>query len=114
MHSGPVQEVVITGKASLDFLPILKCWPKDGGRFITLPQVITRNPQTGVRNVGMYRLQVVDNSTLLVHWQRHKGGADHALRARNLKQERIPAVDRVGRRSGIDVVRLGPPPAGNR
>ena len=96
VKTGPVQDFVIKGKASLDFLPILKCWPKDGGRFITLPQVITRNPQTGVRNVGMYRLQVVDHSTLLVHWQRHKGGADHALRAKNLKQARIPAVIALG------------------
>jgi 4-hydroxy-3-polyprenylbenzoate decarboxylase len=96
VKNGPVQDYVIKGKASLDFLPILKCWPKDGGRFITLPQVITRSPQTGVRNVGMYRLQVVDQSTLLVHWQRHKGGADHAQRAKNLKQERIPAVIALG------------------
>jgi 4-hydroxy-3-polyprenylbenzoate decarboxylase len=96
VKSGPVQEFVVQGKASLEFLPILKCWPEDGGRFITLPQVITRNPQTGVRNVGMYRLQVVDSSTLLVHWQRHKGGADHAQRAKSLKQERIPAVIALG------------------
>jgi 4-hydroxy-3-polyprenylbenzoate decarboxylase len=88
----PVQEYVIRGKASLDFLPILKCWPKDGGRFITLPQVITRNPQTGARNVGMYRLQVADRSTLLVHWQRHKGGADHAQRAQTAQQTQIPAA----------------------
>jgi 4-hydroxy-3-polyprenylbenzoate decarboxylase len=96
VKSGPVQDYVIHGKASLDFLPILKCWPKDGGRFITLPQVITRNPQTGVRNVGMYRLQVVDSSTLLVHWQRHKGGAEHERRAKELKLERIPAVIALG------------------
>jgi 4-hydroxy-3-polyprenylbenzoate decarboxylase len=96
VKNGPVQDYVIRGKASLDFLPILKCWPKDGGRFITLPQVITRNPQTGVRNVGMYRLQVVDSSTLLVHWQRHKGGADHEHRAKDLHLDRIPAVIALG------------------
>ena len=89
---GPVQDVIETESPSLDFLPILKCWPGDGGRFITLPQVITRNPQTGIRNVGMYRLQVVDERTLLVHWQRHKGGADHEQRARSLQQTRIPAA----------------------
>jgi 4-hydroxy-3-polyprenylbenzoate decarboxylase len=87
-----VQEVVEIENPSLDCLPILKCWPKDGGRFITLPQVITRNPQTGVRNVGMYRMQVVDERTLIVHWQRHKGGADHENRARALQQTRIPAA----------------------
>ena len=88
----PVQNVVITENPSLDFLPILKCWPNDGGRFITLPQVITRNPHSGVRNVGMYRLQVIDGQTLLVHWQRHKGGAEHEQRARALAQTRIPAA----------------------
>ncbi len=92
VRRAPVQEIVITENPSLDFLPVLKCWPKDGGRFITLPQVITRNPETGVRNVGMYRLQVVDSQTLLVHWQRHKGGAEHEQRARQLAQTRIPAA----------------------
>jgi len=89
---GAVQSVVIDQNPSLDFLPILKCWPNDGGRFITLPQVITRNPKTGVRNVGMYRLQVIDSQTLLVHWQRHKGGAEHEQRALALDQTRIPAA----------------------
>ena len=88
----PVQEIVKTENPSLDFLPILQCWPKDGGRFITLPQVITRDPQTNVRNVGMYRLQVVDDKTLLVHWQRHKGGAEHERIAKRIKKEQIPAV----------------------
>jgi 4-hydroxy-3-polyprenylbenzoate decarboxylase len=92
VRSAPVQEVIETASPSLDILPILKCWPKDGGRFITLPQVITRNPQSGVRNVGMYRLQEVDERTLIVHWQRHKGGADHEQRARKLHTTRIPAA----------------------
>jgi 4-hydroxy-3-polyprenylbenzoate decarboxylase len=92
VRSAPVQEVIETDAPTLDALPVLKCWPKDGGRFITLPQVITRNPQTGVRNVGMYRLQVVDETTLIVHWQRHKGGADHEQRARALELARIPAA----------------------
>jgi 4-hydroxy-3-polyprenylbenzoate decarboxylase len=88
----PVQEVVHTKHATLDILPILKSWPKDGGPFITLPQVITRDPQTGVRNVGMYRLQVVDSQTLLVHWQRHKGGAEHERLARQIHKDHIPAA----------------------
>jgi 4-hydroxy-3-polyprenylbenzoate decarboxylase len=81
VRRAPVQEVVHRQSASLEALPILQCWPKDGGRFITLPQVITRDPRSGVRNVGMYRLQVLDERTLLVHWQRHKGGAEHERRA---------------------------------
>ena len=82
-RDAPVQEVVLTGEqATVDGLPILQCWPKDGGRFITLPTVITRDPQTGTRNVGMYRLQVYDGRTLGMHWQLHKGGAEHQRSAR--------------------------------
>ncbi len=89
---GPVQEVVETENPSLDFLPILHCWPEDVAPFITLPQVITRDPQTQVRNVGMYRLQVVNENTLLLHWQRHKGGAEHARVAGVIDQEKIPVA----------------------
>ncbi|HEY5671306.1 MAG TPA: menaquinone biosynthesis decarboxylase [Anaerolineales bacterium] len=95
VRRAPVQEVVHIEDASLDKLPILQCWPKDGGRFITLPQVITRDPQTGARNVGMYRLQVVDSRTLMMHWQRHKGGAEHerkALQAGYTPAQHIPAA----------------------
>ena len=88
----PAQEIVQKENPSLEFLPILQCWPQDGGRFITVPQVITRDPQSGTRNVGMYRLQVVDERTLLVHWQRHKGGAEHERVAQSLQKERIPAA----------------------
>ncbi len=87
-----VQENIETQNPSIDFLPVLKCWPQDGGRFITLPQVITRDPQSGIRNVGMYRLQVLDGKTLLVHWQRHKGGAEHERLARAIQQAQIPAA----------------------
>jgi 4-hydroxy-3-polyprenylbenzoate decarboxylase len=90
VRNAPVQEVVHTEDLSLDRLPILQCWPKDGGRFITLPQVITRDPQSGARNVGMYRLQVLDERTLLVHWQRHKGGAEHERKARELSDGSKP------------------------
>src|SRR5947208_10394877 len=62
---------------SLHDLPILKCWPKDGGRFITLPNVHTRDPESGARNVGMYRMQVYDGRTTGMHWQVHKVGASH-------------------------------------
>ena len=92
VSSAPVQQVVHTDDSSLKTLPILKCWPQDGGQFITLPQVITRDPQTGIRNVGMYRLQVVDERTLLVHWQRHKGGAEHERVARQIHTDIIPAA----------------------
>jgi 4-hydroxy-3-polyprenylbenzoate decarboxylase len=92
VRRAPAQAVKITAEPALDFLPILKSWPSDGGPFITLPQVITRDPQSGVRNVGMYRLQVIDRQTLLVHWQRHKGGAEHERVAHATQKERIPAA----------------------
>ena len=73
----PCHEVIETAAPSLAELPILQCWPGDGGRYITMPAVFTRDPRTGARNVGMYRLQVVDDQTLGMHWQTHKGGAEH-------------------------------------
>ncbi len=93
VRRAPVQEIVERcGDASLDLLPILTCWPGDGGPFVTLPQVVTRDPVKGVRNVGMYRLQKVDRRTLLVHWQRHKGGAEHERVAVEQEKPRIPAA----------------------
>ncbi|HZY26492.1 MAG TPA: menaquinone biosynthesis decarboxylase, partial [Bacteroidales bacterium] len=61
----------------LDIFPILKCWPHDGGRFITLPMVHTKHPETGSTNVGMYRMQILNKNTTGMHWQRHKTGANH-------------------------------------
>jgi len=92
VRRAPIQEVVVEEDFSLGFLPVLQCWPKDGGRFITLPQVITRDPVTHARNVGLYRLQVIDERTLIVHWQRHKGGAEHERVARAAGQDHIPAA----------------------
>ncbi len=75
---GRCQEVVLRGEdAKLSLLPILKCWPCDGGRFITLPMVNTIDPHTGGRNVGMYRMQVLDDQTTGMHWHIHKTGARH-------------------------------------
>lgn len=92
----PCQEVVITDHPSLDILPLLTCWPGDGGPYITLPQVITRDPVTGQRNVGMYRLQKYDARTLGMHWQRHKGGAEHEREAREQKKATIPCAIALG------------------
>ena len=77
MPSGPCKEVIRRDNFSLLDLPILQCWPKDAGRFITLPCVITRDPKTGKRNVGMYRMQVYDARTTGMHWQRQKVAAEH-------------------------------------
>jgi len=77
VKGGPVKDVIETDKLSLARLPIMKCWPQDGGRFITFPMVVTRSPKTGRRNVGCYRMQVYDERTTGMHWQIHKGGAEH-------------------------------------
>ncbi len=73
----PCQEVVNTESPSLDALPILKSWPDDGGKFITFPLVFTKNPNSGIRNCGMYRMHVYDETTTGMHWHIHKHGAKH-------------------------------------
>ena len=78
--SGPCKHVIRRDGFSLSEYPILQCWPQDGGRFITLPLVFTRNPDTGKRNCGMYRMQVYDDRTTGMHWQTHKQGAEHYRR----------------------------------
>src|SRR5437868_1927272 len=75
--TGPCKEVIKRDNFSLFDLPIIQCWPKDAGRFITLPCVVTRDPKSGKRNVGMYRMQVYDDKTAGMHWQRQKVGAEH-------------------------------------
>jgi 4-hydroxy-3-polyprenylbenzoate decarboxylase len=80
----PCKQVILRDNFDLNQFPILKCWPHDGGRFITLPCVHTRDPKSGKRNIGMYRMQVYDGQTTGMHWQRQKVAAEHyreALRA---------------------------------
>jgi 4-hydroxy-3-polyprenylbenzoate decarboxylase len=76
VRKGKCQEVMHRDP-DLAILPVLKCWPHDGGRFITLPMVHTMHPETGKPNVGMYRMQLLDRNTTAMHWQRHKTGANH-------------------------------------
>src|ERR1700686_4731397 len=82
VSKGPCQEVIRRENFSLDYFPILKCRPDDGGRYITLPMVFSRNPETGKRNCGCYRLQIYDERTTGMHWQTHKQGAEHYRRMR--------------------------------
>src|SRR5271157_4034665 len=98
VKDGACKEVVHQGSDVnlLDF-PILKCWPQDGGRFITFPLVFTKNPETGKRNVGMYRMQIYDERTTGMHWQTQKHGAEHFRRARAKNPEgRIPVSVAIG------------------
>ncbi|MDN5364414.1 MAG: 4-hydroxy-3-polyprenylbenzoate decarboxylase [Eubacteriales bacterium] len=85
VKTGPVKEVILKGdEVDLFKFPILKSWPKDGGRFITLPLVITKDPVTGRRNVGMYRMQVYDRKTTGMHWHMHHDGAENFRLAKEM------------------------------
>ncbi len=98
VKDGPCKEIIRKGNDInlLDF-PILKCWPQDGGRFITFPLVFTKSPITGKRNVGMYRMHVYDERTTGMHWQTQKHGAEHFRRARAANPEgRIPVSVAIG------------------
>ena len=90
-----IQHPTSNGEATLLGLPILKCWPQDGGRFITFPCVHTRDPDTGERNLGMYRMQVYDGQTTGMHWQVHKVGARHGKRYYE-RGERMPVAVTIG------------------
>ena len=90
------QEVVWRdGDVDLDKLPLMKCWPEDGGAYITFPMVITRDPKRGIRNVGMYRIMQTGKTTLAMHWQRHKVGAAH-WRQMAERGERMPVCIALG------------------
>jgi 4-hydroxy-3-polyprenylbenzoate decarboxylase len=93
VSDGPCKEAIhrFNDSFSLNDLPVLVCWPKDGGRFITLPMVYTKDPDTGERNVGMYRMQVFDGQTTGMHWQVHKVGARHGRRYYQ-RNERMPVA----------------------
>ena len=89
----PCQEIVLEGDAvDLEALPVMTTWPKDGGPFFTLPNVITKDPDTGARNIGMYRMQRIDRKTTAMHWQVHKTGARHFRRAKELGKRLEVAV----------------------
>ena len=96
VKKAPCQEVVITDNPTLDKFPILKCWPQDGGPFITLPLVFTRNPKTGKRNVGMYRLQKYDGQTTGMHWHLHKDGASNYRAYQEMGKDKIEVAVAIG------------------
>ena len=97
VRSGPVKEVIKKDGFSLLDYPVLQCWPGDAGRFITLPLVFTKNPETGKRNVGVYRMQVYDERSTGMHWQTHKQGAEHYRRRLAAgKEERMEVAVAIG------------------
>ena len=119
VETGPCKEVIKKGEFSLFDFPILQCWPKDGGRFITLPSVITKDPKTGKRNVGVYRMQIYDSQSAGMHWQRQKGGAEHyreQMRRKAAEEAEHPltaALDMMARSGGGSRVAEGKLVAGH-
>jgi 4-hydroxy-3-polyprenylbenzoate decarboxylase len=92
VSGGACKEVIRRDGFSLHEFPILQCWPQDAGRFITLPMVFSRSPDTGKRNCGCYRLQVFDERTTAMHWQTHKHGAEHYRRLREKRMDVAVAI----------------------
>ena len=119
VSTSPCKENIQKDRIDLNSFPVLKCWPQDAGRFITLPCVVTRDPKTGKRNVGMYRMQVFDERTAGMHWQRQKVGAEHyreAIRASAVGSETQQAaslrVNAMAQSSGGSVLAEGDRPSG--
>ncbi|HET7275249.1 MAG TPA: menaquinone biosynthesis decarboxylase [Longimicrobiaceae bacterium] len=94
----PCQQIVLReGEFDLTkLLPVMRTWPQDGGPFITLPMVVTNDPETGSQNIGMYRMQVYGPTTTGMHWQRHKGGAAHYRAWKKMGKSRMPVVVALG------------------
>jgi 4-hydroxy-3-polyprenylbenzoate decarboxylase len=102
--TGACKEIINQDNFSLLDFPVLQCWPQDAGRFITLPCVITRDPRTGKRNVGMYRMQVYDARTAGMHWQRQKIGAEHYREAMRASASALSNPAEGGRATSVDVM----------
>ena len=107
---GPVSEIV-SSRPSFDDIPILKSWPGDAGRFITLGLVATAHPETGVRNLGVFRMQVLDGTHALMHWQKHKRGAQHGEISRD-RGEKVPAAVIIGGDPATVFSAIAPVPEG--
>lgn len=101
VKKGLCKEVILKGNdIDLEKLPVLQCWPEDAGKFITMPCVFTKDPETGARNCGMYRMQVYDKTSTGMHWHTHHTGAEHFRKAKKMGLDRLEVA-----------VALGPDPA---
>lgn len=111
VKSAACQQVVYRGdEVDLGMIPVMKCWPEDGGRFITLPQVITRNPETGAQNLGMYRMQAIDRNTTFMHSQTHHDTARHLRMYREQGITRVPCAVAIGGASVATYAATAPMP----
>jgi 4-hydroxy-3-polyprenylbenzoate decarboxylase len=111
VSSGPCQEVV-EEEPSLVGLPIMQCWPEDAGRYITLPQVITRSPHDGKRNVGMYRMQVLDEKSTAMHWQLHHDANRHYHEATQMGLDKMEVAISLGGDPALTYSATAPLPPG--
>ena len=113
VKKGACKEVIIKGD-DVDLLkfPVIKCWPGDAGRFITMPCVFTKDPETGTRNCGMYRMQVYDGKTTGMHWHIHHGGADHFRKAQRMGLEKLEAAVALGPDPVVTFAATAPVPDG--
>jgi len=110
VRNAPCQEIV-SDTEGFDTLPVLTCWPQDGGPFVTLPLVCTRDPETSAQNMGMYRMQVYDNRTSGMHWHLHKDGAHFFQKYRKLEQ-RMPVAVALGCDPAVTYAATAPLPEG--
>ena len=96
-HASCQEQVILAGEGPmLDQLPVIQCWPRDGGKFITFPLVITKDPKTQQRNLGLYRMHVYDDRTTGMHWQIHKDGAEHFRNLPKGSKGRLPVACVIG------------------
>ena len=96
-HAPCQEKIILAGEGKmLDQLPLIQCWPKDGGKFITFPLVVTQDPETSKRNLGLYRMHVYDDRTTGMHWQIHKDGAEHFRKLRKGGKGRLPVACVIG------------------
>lgn len=113
VKTGPCKEVILKGEdVNLLKFPVLKCWPQDGGRFITLPNIFTKDPETQVRNCGMYRMQVYDKNTTGMHWHIHHHGAEHFRKAKKLNLEKLEVAVSLGADPAVIYSATAPAPDG--
>ena len=105
----PCQQNMATSGPLLDSLPVLTCWPEDGGPFITLPLVATKDPETGIQNLGMYRMHKYDNTSTGMHWQYNKDGARHFRKYRERK-EKMPVAVALGGSPAVTYAATAPLP----
>ena len=109
--SNPICQEIIDDNAGFDTLPIITCWPQDGGPFLTLPLVCTSDPETKKRNIGMYRMQVYDNKTAGMHWHLHKDGA-HFFQKYKKRSEKMPVAVALGCDPAVIYASTAPLPEG--